>query len=86
MTAKKATTAKKPAESKKPAVKKADPVKEEIKTEAPATKQVKYKDSDIVEFVGNGTHPKLPARKPKRIEYATAKVLVGKGYGYIREE
>jgi len=80
MTAKKAT-AKKPAPAKK-----ADPIKEEIKTESPATKAVKYKDADIVEFVGNGTHPKLPARKPKKIEYATAKVLVGKGYGYIRQD
>lgn len=83
------------ANTKKPTTKKEapkvevskDPVKEPIKVEASATtKEVKFKDSDIVQFVGNGMHPNLPARKPKKIAYATAKVLVGKGYGYIREE
>lgn len=74
------------APKKKPVTKKADPVKEEIKIESATSKEVKFKDSDEVEFVGNGTYPSLPARKPRKMAYATAKVLVGKGYGYIREE
>lgn len=77
--------AKKSTPKKTESVKKTnDPVKEPIKVEEVSTK--KYKDNDEVEFVANGLHPNLPARKPRRMQYATAKVLVAKGFGRIRED
>lgn len=65
-------------------IEKNNPIKEPIAAEKSATgEEVKYKDSDIVQFVGNGTDPTLPARKAKNIPYSIAKVLVAKGKGWI---